>query len=253
MKIKKRVTRKTEVTKEAEDLQEILQDIKSRSSGAVEKYRLTAIIVVSAIVIIAAVAVSYRLLSARWDRAASVLQYKAYNLFLEGRYTESISSFQEIADKYSRSKSAPVALYYIGNSYSALGQYDDAIRSYRSFIEKYPGDEGMLPLVYLNLGAAYTDMGDYSNAIAAYRNVVSMKDTFAADRAVYETGRVYEASGDKASAIEQYENLTKSYVASSWGQEAKARLTVLKGNVPVQTGEHKQENLKQEPAGKGKK
>ena len=68
--------------------------------------------------------------------------------------------------------------------------------------------------------------------MSAFRNVLSLKDSPVADRAVYELARVYEMSGDTASAIEQYENLKKTYPASSWSQEAAARLSKLKGETP---------------------
>ncbi|OHE60440.1 MAG: hypothetical protein A2Z47_12465, partial [Thermodesulfovibrio sp. RBG_19FT_COMBO_42_12] len=210
MKIKKRIPRKKEGTNQAEDLQEILKDIETKSAGIFEKYKVPVIIAVVASVIILVGAISYKLLTSHWDRNASVMEYSAYNYFLEGNYTKSISSFQEIADKYSGSKSAPVAYYYIGNSYSALGQYDDAIRVYNSFIDKFSEQETILPLVYINLGSAYLEKSDYNNALSAFRKVLSLKDTLAADRAVYEMARAYEASGDAASAIEQYDNLIKT-------------------------------------------
>ena len=244
MKIKKRIPRKKEGTNQAEDLQEILKDIETKSAGIFEKYKVPVIIAVVASVIILVGAISYKLLTSHWDRNASVMEYSAYNYFLEGNYTKSISSFQEIADKYSGSKSAPVAYYYIGNSYSALGQYDDAIRVYNSFIDKFSEQETILPLVYINLGSAYLEKSDYNNALSAFRKVLSLKDTLAADRAVYEMARAYEASGDAASAIEQYDNLIKTYLSSSWSQEAKARLSKLRGDAPVLTGEQAQPTKK---------
>ena len=237
MKIKKRIPRKKEGPYDTEDLQGMLKDIESKSIGFFEKYRIPVIIAVIASVIVIAGAISYKLFASYRNNNAVVIEYRAYNYFLEGNYKESLSSFQEIADKYSGSKSAPVAYYYIGNSYLALGQYDDAIRAYNGFIDKFSEQETLLPLVYINLGSAYTGKNDYNNAMSAFRNVLSLKDSPVADRAVYELARVYEMSGDTASAIEQYENLKKTYPASSWSQEATARLSKLKGEAPVLTGE----------------
>ena len=239
MKIKKRLPRKKEGSNQTEDLQVMLQDIETRSAGIFEKYKVPVIIAVVASVIIIVGGISYKLLTSHWDKNASVMELSAYNYFLEGNYTKSISSFQEIADKYSGSKSAPVAYYYIGNSYSALGQFDDAIRVYKSFIDEFSEQETILPLVYINLGTAYMEKNDYSNALSVFRNVLSIKDSLVADRAVYEIARAYEASGDTVSAIEQYDNLTKTYLSSAWSQEANARLSKLKGNTPplLKTGQ----------------
>ncbi len=252
MKIKKRLPRKKEGSNQTEDLQVILQDIESKSAGIFEKYKVPLIIVVVLSVLIIAGGISYKWLSSHWDTKASVLEYNAYNAFIEGNYTKSISLFQEIADKYSGSKSAPVSLYYIGNSYLAIGQYEDAIRAYNSFIDKYSDQETILPLVYINLGSTYLDKNDYSNAIAAFRKVLSLKDALAADRAVYELARAYEASGDTAAAIEQYDSLTKNYPSSSWSQEAKVRLSKLKGDTTAVTAGPVQDSGDQKTGTKNK-
>ena len=242
MKIKKRIPKKKEGSSQPEDFQAILQDIENRSTGVFEKYKMPVLIAVIASVIIIVGAISYKLLSSHWDKKASVMEYSAYNYYLEGNYSKSISSFQEIADKYSGSKSARVAYYYIGNSYLSLGQYDDAIKVYKIFIDKFSEQDTILPLVYLNLGSAYMEKSDYNNALSAFRKVLSLNDSLVADRAVYEMARAYEASGDTASAIEQYENLAKTYSSSSWSLEAKARLSKLRGDAPVLTGGQSQES-----------
>jgi len=232
VKIKKRVPRKKEGSSQPEDLHAILQEIETRSTGIFEKYKMPLIIAVSAIVIIIAGAISYKLLTSHWDKKASAMEYSAYNYFQEENYSKSISMFQEIADKYSGSKSARIAYYYIGNSYSALGQYDDAIRVYKIFIDKFPEQDTILPLVYINLGSAYMAKGDYTDALSTFKKVLSLKTALIKDRAVYEMAMAYEASGDTASAIEQYDNLIKTYSSSAWSQEAKARLGKLRGDSP---------------------
>ncbi len=236
MKIKKRIPKKKEIHDGREDLQVILKDIQSTSHGFIDKYRTPIIIAVVVISILIIGTVSYKLLTSRWNKNASVIEYKAYNYFREGNYSKAISSFQEITDRYAHSKSAPVALYYTGNSYSGLGQYDDAIRTYKNFIDKYSDEDTILPLVYLNLGSAYMNKKDYNSAITTFKEILTLKDSLVSDRAVYEMAKAYEASGDTVNAIERYEYLTKTYPASSWGQEAKARLSKVKGDAPILTG-----------------
>jgi len=250
VKIKKRIPKKKEAANETEDLQVILQNIQSKSTGAFDKYRVPLIVIIVLIGILIIGAGSYRLLSSHWNKAASVLEYKAYNYFLEGNYSKALSSFQEIADNYSGSKSAPVALYYIGNSFSALGQYDDAVRTYNEFINKYSDHQTILPLVYLNLGSVYMNKKDYNSAVSAFKNVLSLKDSLVSDRAVYEMAKAYEASGDSVNAIERYEYLTKTYPASSWSQEAKSRLSKVKGDSPILPVGQVQDGGKQVKGGK---
>ena len=229
MKIKKRVPKKKEVL-EAEEIQGMLRGVFSKAKETLERYRLLVIALLSgAIILIIAVAVYYHLTSGS-EKEASLLGYKAYNYYTEGDYNLALSSFQEIINKYSRSSSAPIALYYSGNSYLGLGQYEEAIQAYRKFAEKYPGQEAILPLVYINLGHSYMNKKDYNNAISAFKQVLTLKDSAISDRAVYETARAYEASGDNLSAVERYEYLTKTYPASPWSQDAKAKLDKASGS-----------------------
>ena len=103
-------------------------------------------------------------------------------------------------------------------------------RTYNEFIINIQTTR-LYSLVYLNLGSVYMNKKDYNSAVSAFKNVLTLKDSLVSDRAVYEMAKAYEASGDSVNAIERYEYLTKTYPASSWSQEAKSRLSKVKGDV----------------------
>jgi len=247
VKIKKKVKRKKDIKDivvETAEIQGLLQDLLFRLSQVFERYRTLVLASIAAIVILIILGVGYHYLSLRWDREASVLEGSAYSSYTEGNYQKSISLYQEVLDKYSGSESAPVAMYYIGNSYLASGQSEKAIGTYNKFIKDHDDQVIILPLVYLNLGYSYLNMKDYNNAISAFKQASALKGSLVADRAAYESARVYETAGDKVSAIDRYEYLVKTYPNSPWSQDASAKLNKVQGNIPKdrQPKDHQQDN-----------
>lgn len=228
MKVKKRAPRKKDVA-EPEEIQTLLYDLFSRVSQTFEKYRSVVLASLSILVILCVAVVVYYYLSQKWNKEASLLENSAYNYYIEGDYQKALSTYQKIEKDYSASKSMAIAMYYAGNSYLALGQNDQAIQAYQKFIEKYKNQDTILPLVYVNLGYAHMNKKDYSNAISAFKQASTLKNSFVADRAVYETARAHEISGDKVSAIERYEYLIKTYPSSPWAQDASAKLNKAQG------------------------
>ncbi len=223
MKIKKRVSPKKRAA-EPEEIQSILQDVFSRVRQTFGEYRRVALLSISILIILGIITIVYYSLSLKRDRNVSTLEYRAYNSFIEGDYHNALSTYQEIAGKYSSSTNIPIILYYVGNSYLGLGQPDEAIESYNKFIEKYQGQTTILPLVYINLGHAYINKKDYNSAISAFKKASTTGNSLIVDRAVYEMAKAYEVSGDSISAIEQYEYLSKTYPASPWSQEISGKL-----------------------------
>lgn len=231
MKIKKRSPKKKDAI-ETEEIQSLLLDALSRALRNIERYRSAALASLSALVILGIAVGVYFYLSQKWDREASSLESRAYNLYIEGDYQEALSAYQKLVDDYSRSSSIPVALYYLGNSHLGLGQTDQAIHAYLRFIEKQRDNDTILPLVYMNLGYAYIGKKDYSNAISAFREASALKNSLIADRAVYEAARAYEISGDMVSAIERYKYLAQTYPSSPWSQAASSKLNKAQAVVP---------------------
>lgn len=231
MKIKKRSQKKKDAI-ETGELQSILQDILSRALRNIEKYRSAALASLSALIILGIAIGVYFYLSQKWDLEASSLESRAYSHYIEGDYQKALSAYQKLVDDYSRSSSIPVALYYLGNSYLGLGQTDQAIHAYLRLIEKQRDNGTILPLAYMNLGYAYMGKKDYSNAISAFKEASTLKNSLVADRAVYETARAYEISGDMVSAIERYKYLAQTYPSSPWSQAASSKLNKAQAVAP---------------------
>lgn len=81
----------------------------------------------------------------------------------------------------------------------ARGKYEQALTLAEKVAQRVPGDQ-VVHFVYL--GNQYRDQGDYDNALRAY-NVALTKDPNSAT-AHAALGRLYQITGDKAKAIEEY-------------------------------------------------
>lgn len=236
MKIKKKTSTKKETAgvSETDKLQNIYEDLSFKAGDAFEKNR-TAIFASTAVLAALCIGVLiYFYMSGKWDKEATALEGTAYNYYTDGNYKDAVSSYKKIVEKYPSSGNAPIAVYYLGNSYLGLGQADEAIKTYQKIIEKYKNEKSVSALTYINLGYAYMNKKDYSGAISAFKQASLPGASLVADRAVYETGLAYEASGDKVSATERYEYLKKTYPNSPWSQDAVAKLNKISGNTAAQ-------------------
>ncbi|MDD5434052.1 MAG: tetratricopeptide repeat protein [Nitrospira sp.] len=252
MKIKKKsaIKKDTVTETETERLQGLYDDLTFKVGDSFEKNRTIILASVSVLVVLCIGVIIYYYMSGRWNKEASALESTAYNYYVEGDYKDAISSYQKIVDKFSSSKNAPIALYYLGNSYLGMGQTDEAIKAYQKIIEKYKSEKTVFPLAYINLGYAYMNKKDYANAISVFKQISLFGNSLVADRAVYETALAYEASGDKASAKERYEYLKKAYPNSPWTQDAIAKLNKIQGIAVTPQPQSVSQPAKIEPKGK---
>ncbi|MBI5192572.1 MAG: tetratricopeptide repeat protein [Nitrospirae bacterium] len=233
MKIKKKAPKQKEVVTESERVQNLYDDLSFKFEDIFSKYSSAIIAAIVIIIVVGLGVLGYRYMSGKWDKDASALESTAYNYYVEGNYKEAITAYQKITEKYSSSDNAPVAMYYLGNSYLGLGQNDEAIKTYQKAIEKYKNEKTIIPLAWTDIGYAYMNKKDYANAISAFKQAATAGNSLVADRAVYETALAFEASGNKTSAVERYEYLKKVYPNSPLTQDAVAKLNKIQGNTPV--------------------
>ena len=100
------------------------------------------------------------------------------------------------------------------------GQYDDAIRLYRSAMGNTYGDD-----VHLQFGLAnaYFWRGDAPNAIEWLDQVIAKDAWYKSGEAKLLRARAFEGSGQMLRALEQYQAIVGDYM----GEEARCRLILL--------------------------
>lgn len=156
---------------------------------------------------------------------------------LTDRCEQALPLYEELTRRYSRSRLAPLALYYQGNCQAILGHDDLAAARYRDVIERYPKAVQAVELATLRLGYLYADE-ERSHSIEQFQRVAARREALNRDQALYELGRLHETAGDREQALSDYRELSKDYPDSPWTSEAKVHITALGGDEkPEPTGE----------------
>lgn len=191
--------------------------------------------------IISAVAVAYAVFfikSGIDNEKAVKLEYDASRYhFGSGRektgqdLKKAIEIYQKIVTDYKKSSTAPIANYYLGNAHMELKEYDDAIKAYRGFVERYPDRRDLIPLVYQRLAYAHLAKGDNQNALESFNRAANLELARNRDQSLFESGRILEVIGQKDEALKKYEEIVKDFPLSVYSAESQVKIKELSGDV----------------------
>ncbi len=168
----------------------------------------------------------------------------------EKKYSEALSSFRENNDEQKKSESIESilssldniiaqysnyyagqrALYMKGEIYFTEKKYDKALENYSAFVNKYKNSY-LTPISLNNAAVCHEELGDNDSAINNYKKLVETysKDYPDTPHVFFSLGRLCEAKGDFAAALEYYNTLGDKYMNSDWTIFAKDRIIYLKG------------------------
>jgi tetratricopeptide (TPR) repeat protein len=119
-------------------------------------------------------------------------------------YKSLMEKFDEIITKFPRTSSGKLSRLYKGNLYLKLGEFNDAIKAYETFLEK-AGKEKFYRLSAMEgLGYAHEGKKEYEKAVEAYEKVLEMGDGPQVANAYLSKGRCFEKLGKKKEALESY-------------------------------------------------
>ncbi|MBI4710797.1 MAG: tetratricopeptide repeat protein [Nitrospirae bacterium] len=222
--IKKRITKKTTLQEEE------VKGIISHAMDFVREKKKTFILVSSIVGAAAAVYIIVMLYTASLANKAYALEKEAFhyyygiNLKSPMLEDERLKKALELYQQSLKVKSTPIALFYLGNCYYKLNDYTNAAKSYTSFIDKYPGEEGMLPLVYQKLAYSYVNNGKAGDAIKTLQTLEKFKNGVFKDTALIQQARLHETLGKPEDAKKKYEELIKEFPGSIWSAEARSKI-----------------------------
>jgi tetratricopeptide (TPR) repeat protein len=115
-----------------------------------------------------------------------------------------IEKFDEVITKFPRTASGKLSLLYKGNLHLKLGEFDEAIKAYGTFLQK-SGKERLYRLLALEgLGYAHEGKKEYEKAVEAYGKMLEMGEGLQVANAYLSKGRCYEKLGKKKEALESY-------------------------------------------------
>lgn len=98
-----------------------------------------------------------------------------------------------------------MAHYHLGNLYYKLGEWDNAIASYKKFVSSRLSDNaGMKFLALASIGYCYEGRKDYKSALEYFEKAQKSKNIGFESMALRNVARTYELMNDKSSALENY-------------------------------------------------
>jgi len=158
-----------------------------------------------------------------WEKRNEEEAYRKFNLAVEiyqmvsspyregsqSEYKNVLDKFDEVVTKLPRTSSGKLALLYKGNILLRLGEFEEAIKSYQSFLQK-SGKEKLYRLFAIEgLGYAYEGKRDYEKAIQAYQKILEEGGSSQLSNVYLNMGRCYEKLGKNKEALENYKAFLK--------------------------------------------
>ncbi len=123
----------------------------------------------------------------------------------------------------------PRALFYAGNCYYNLKEFDNAIKEYRRFTERFSSDTGLLPLVYQKLASAYFATNQNDKALDTLGELAKVDKGIFKDTALMLEAGYYERSGEQEKALEKYREIMADFPLSPWSADARAKVPAEEG------------------------
>ena len=125
--------------------------------------------------------------------------------FYSQNYHEAVSKFEELIQNYPTAPEVPQANFFLGQSYDALEQYDDAADAYLRYLILRPG---LIDGYILNLrGDSLFAAGRYSEAANDYQSSLNYSSLIDSTNIRMKIARSYALYGDYPSAIALYDDI----------------------------------------------
>lgn len=213
MKVKKKITKKK--LKQPDEFISfteksylfINQHIKKISTGAL----LILILVLSFFL--------YRLWDQKKEDEASqkfISALEAYQMvsspYREGspvEYKKALEGFEEVIKTYSRTSSGKQSLIYKGGIHLRLGEFDEAIHSFQTFLKKSGKDKIYQLIALEGLGYAHEGKKDYEKALKTYSEIIKLGESYHWTGVHLNLARCYEKLGKNDEALENYRTFLK--------------------------------------------
>ncbi len=120
--------------------------------------------------------------------------------------------FLDIIDEYGSTPAGNTALYYAGISYLNLGNFQAAI----DYLKDFNAEGTLTPITkYGALGDAYSELNQFDDAISNYKKAISSGENEAlVTYYMKKLGLLYEKQGDVAGAMSMFEDIKAQYPES---------------------------------------
>ena len=124
-------------------------------------------------------------------------------------YKNVLERFNEVILKFPKTPGGKLAVLYKGNIHLRLGEFDEAIKAYESYLERAGKKKLYWAFGMEGLGYAYEGKRNYEKAADAYQKVIDLGEGFQLANAYLGLGRCCEKIGKTKEALEGYKNFIK--------------------------------------------
>ncbi len=148
-------------------------------------------------------------------RAVQFYEMDSLDLALNG--SGQYPGFLRIIDKYSGTKKANLARFYVGSIFLKKGDATKALK----YLEDFDYEENMISAAaYSARAAAYMELGKYQEAAKYYEKAAETEEnSYTSPLLLIDAATAYELAGKKSEALEVYKRIKKKFPNSEEGQQ----------------------------------
>ena len=132
--------------------------------------------------------------------------------------------FQEVIDRYGLSRVSRLAIPETAYLSFLEKKYDESISAYQQFIKKTSEEKSYLSLARMAMAACYEEKGEFKKAVEILESLATSTDLFSREQTMLSLARVYRLTHQKEKARGILEEFTKEFQDSPFLPLAKAHL-----------------------------
>ena len=172
-------------------------------------------------------------LSHRENQALTAYSKALDSLDLRGPSTpeqknNAVQAFEKVRKDYPSSSAAHTSLLNLGQLYYELGQYDQSIEAYQTFlIVLDPWEEAIKPIAQDSLADVFEAHGKLELAAHVWETLLEASGGMLKDQAYRGLGRVYQSLGNLEKAKQAYTNYLTEFPDSVDAAQVKAQLATM--------------------------
>jgi tetratricopeptide (TPR) repeat protein len=159
----------------------------------------------------------------KWEKKNEEEAYRKFSLavgiyqmisspYREGslsEYKNVLEKFNELITKFPQTSSGKFSFLYKGNIHLRLGEFEEATKSYQTFLQKGGKEKLYRAFAMEGLGYSYEGKKNYEKALEAYQKLLQEGEGFQLANAYLNIGRCYEKLGKNKEALENYKAFLK--------------------------------------------
>jgi len=159
----------------------------------------------------------------KWEKRNEEEAYRKFSLAVDlyqmvsspnkegspSEYKNVLEKFGEVIAKFPRTLPGRISLLYQGNIHLRLSEFEEATKSYQTFLQKAKKEKLYRIFAMEGLGYSHEGKKEYEKALDAYQKILEEGETFQMGNAYLNMGRCYEKLGKNKEALENYKAFLK--------------------------------------------